>query len=59
MKATIIETKIFYPQYCFDCHWPFVSDKRHCKCEKCNGENVINCYKETYAMAKVRYGLTD
>jgi len=46
----------FYPQYCKDCHWPFVSDKRNCKCIECGGENVVNCYGETYAMVKVRYG---
>jgi len=42
----------FYPQYCKDCHWPFVSDRRSCKCIECGGENVVNCYKEMYANTK-------
>ena len=46
----------FYPQYCKDCHWPFVSDKRNCKCRESQGENVVNCHGETYAMVKARYG---
>ena len=38
--------KIYYPQFCFDCHLSFVSDKRNVGCRKCGQENVINCFSE-------------
>lgn len=39
---------MFYPQYCFDCMFPFVTEMRNARCRFCNGENVINCYGEKF-----------
>jgi len=57
VKFEVGESRTFYPQYCNDCHWPFVSAKRNVICPGCGGDNVVNCYKENYAMIKARYGV--
>ena len=49
MKAAIIETMIFYPHYCHDCHCTYVSDKRLAWCWSCHSWNVVNCYGDTKA----------
>jgi len=46
---------IFYPQYCFDCHFAFVSRKRHARCWCCNGGNTINCFGEKYKKIGEKY----
>ena len=54
MKAAIIETMIFYPHYCHDCHCTYVSDKPLAWCWSCHSWNVVNCYGETKAIASPR-----
>ena len=40
--------KVYYPQYCFDCHCGFISKERFSRCWNCNSKNTINCYGEKY-----------
>ena len=46
---------IFYPQYCFDCHFPFVGKERNERCWSCNGTHTINCFGETMKSTTTEY----
>lgn len=42
------EQEIYYPQYCYNCHFSFVTKERHSKCLRCENKNTVNCFKEKY-----------
>jgi len=46
---------IFYPQYCFDCHFPFVGKEINERCWSCNGTHTINCFGETMKNTTTEY----
>jgi len=47
-------TKLFYPQYCYDCNLSFIKETESNPCPCCGSGNTINHKGEIYAEVQMR-----